>query len=286
LQTHNVQVDDVRLAVYEWGNPGGQQVILAHATGFHGRCWDKIVQRLPNDWHIYAMDARGHGQSENTDPVTWGRRGEDLMGVLEHFDIRDAIGVGHSMGGHCMAHACARHPERFKRLVLIDPVIFERDRYENPVEFFSSLDDHPISRRKSHFESWQAFFDRLKDRHPYSLWQKEILEDYCRYGVVPAADGSGVELACPGRVEAAVYMGNFDTNLYPLLPEIKQPVQVLRAPGSDAQSPEMDFAASPTWAGLAEVFLNGEDCYEPELTHFMPMQDPDKIARYIRGRDS
>ena len=82
-----------------------------------------------------------------------------------------------------------------------------------------------------------------------------------------------------------VQVGNFDTNLYPLLPTIKQPVQVLRAPGSDAKTPEMDFAASPTWAGLADVFPNGEDCFEPELTHFMPMQDPDKIAQYIKGTD-
>lgn len=285
MKTHEVIVDGVRLVAYEWGTPGGQQVVLAHATGFHGRCWDRIIERLPSGWHVFAYDARGHGRSEKTAPVTWGRFGEDLAGMLAAFDIRDAIGVGHSMGGHCMVYACASNPERFKRLVLIDPVIFAREKYQDPPVAFTSLDDHPISRRRDRFDSWQAFYERLQDRHPYSLWQKDILEDYCQYGVLPAANGDGVELACPGRVEASVYMGNYDTDPYPLIPQITQPVQILRAPGSDQDIPEMDFAASPTWPGLAELFVNGQDCYESELTHFMPMQDPDRITQYIIGEE-
>ena len=57
-----IQFADVDLCVFEWGQPGGQQVLLAHATGFHARCWDQIVAKLPADWHIFALDMRGHGR--------------------------------------------------------------------------------------------------------------------------------------------------------------------------------------------------------------------------------
>ncbi|NKC01409.1 MAG: alpha/beta fold hydrolase [Pseudomonadales bacterium] len=285
MKTHDLTIDGVSLVAYEWGQPGGQQVVLAHATGFHGRCWDKVVDSLPNDWHVFALDARGHGLSEKTEPVTWGRFAHDLVGVLDELQVRDAIGVGHSMGGHCMAHACALRPEFFVRLVLVDPVIFPAESYTKPPGTFMSLDEHPVARRKGEFASWQAFRDRLKDRHPYTLWLPDVLDDYCRYGVVPDPDGEGVKLACPGRVEASVYMGNFDTDIYPLLGKIEQPVQILRAPGGTQAAPEMDFAASPTWPDLAAAFLNAEDCYQADLTHFMPMQDPQRIAKYIRGEE-
>lgn len=283
MKTHDLVIDGVSLVAYEWGQPGGQQVVLAHATGFHGRCWDKIVELLPADWHVFALDARGHGRSEKTEPVSWGRFAHDLIGALEALGARDAVGVGHSMGGHSVAHACALRPEFFARLVLIDPVIFPAESYTRSSGPFGSPDEHPVARRKGEFASWQAFRDRLKDRHPYSLWQPRILDDYCRYGVVPNRGGKGVKLACPGRVEASVYMGNFDTDIYPLLGKIEQPVQILRAPGGDFEAPEMDFAASPTWPDLWTVFPHGEDCYQADLTHFMPMQDPKRISKYIIG---
>jgi hypothetical protein len=43
----------------------------------------------------------------------------------------------------------------------------------------------------------------------------------------------------------------------------------------------MDFASSPTWHGVAAAFPDGRDVYLPELTHFIPMQDPELTARFI-----
>ena len=95
-----IRFPDVDLCVFEWGKPGGQQVLLVHATGFHARCWDQVVAKLPRDWHIYAVDMRGHGRSSNSEPFTWAQFGDDLIRVSQALELKDAIGVGHSMGGH------------------------------------------------------------------------------------------------------------------------------------------------------------------------------------------
>ena len=43
---HFVPEGQLKLAVWEW--PGDSPTLLfAHATGFHGRCWDHIVQHFP-----------------------------------------------------------------------------------------------------------------------------------------------------------------------------------------------------------------------------------------------
>jgi len=286
FRQHMLRVDDgAEVCVFESGEAGAQQVLLAHAAGFHARCWDKVTALLPQDWHVLALDIRGHGRSDKQPPYIWDRFATDILSVAEHFELSDAIGVGHSLGGHCVTHVCARAPEMFARLLLIDPVIFPPEMYgETREPLFASVEDHPVARRRGHFDSWQAMYERFEDRPPYSLWRPDILEDYCRYGVLPARHGDGVELACPPAVEAAVYMSNFDTDIYPLLGNIQQPVTILRARPRAEDATEMDFATSPTWPELASAFPHAQDVPLPELTHFIPMQEPELVADFIQNR--
>jgi pimeloyl-ACP methyl ester carboxylesterase len=125
-------------------------------------------------------------------------------------------------------------------------------------------------------------YERFVDRQPFSSWRREILEDYCRYGVLPAADGEGYDLACPPVVEASVYLGNTATDVYSVIPEVRIPVLVMRGKQRDLSERDlMDFSLSPTWEHLAEQFPDGRDLYLPHLTHFIPMQDPALVARLI-----
>jgi hypothetical protein len=143
-------------------------------------------------------------------------------------------------------------------------------------------EDHPVARRRNQWASWQEMYQRFADRLPFSLWRPEVLEDYCRYGVRPRADGSGYELACPPLVEASVYLGNTRTDIHHLIPGLNLPVVVLRARSRDPDdAPDLDFSKSPTWPGLADEFPHGRDVYLPELTHFIPMQAPQLVARFI-----
>lgn len=279
---HTLSFPDVNLCVFEWGKPGGQQVLLVHATGFHARCWDQVVAKLPQDWHVYAVDMRGHGRSDNAEPFTWEQYGEDLSRVCEALKLADAIGVGHSMGGHCVTHVAGHNSRYFKHLVLVDPVIFAPDLYqERDHQQYESVHDHPVARRRGHFATVEAMRERYEDRMPYKIWQRDVFEDYCQFGLLPAAAGDGFDLACPGYVEASIYMGNFDADLYQLLPEIHIPAVVLRANPRDPDSVGMDFSASPTWPELAAQFPRGQDVHLPELTHFIPMQDPQLVADFI-----
>src|SRR5690242_19823343 len=86
----------IELAVWEW--PGDDPpLVFAHATGFHGRCWDQLIQMFP-ERHCLAIDARGHGRSgKPAPPYRWRAFGRDLVQVAGAFEIEGAIGIGHSM---------------------------------------------------------------------------------------------------------------------------------------------------------------------------------------------
>ncbi len=285
-----VRVNGTDICWFEWGakSPGEETVLLIHATGFHARCWDRVVSYLDGK-HVIAVDQRGHGRSDNTPPITWNRFGDDAIDLVRSLNLDNIVGVGHSMGGHCIIQAAHAEPDRFTRLVLVDPVVMAPEFYQTQKPEHSTwLDEngvHPVARRKNNFADADAMFANFQGRGSYGLWREDVLRDYCQYGLLPDPDGPGCVLACPPDVEAAVYMGSASENLYDRVGEIKIPVKILRAKERDATRQEMDFSASPTWSGLADCFPDGRDVYLPELTHFIPMQEPEMVARHILSQE-
>lgn len=285
----HIHVNGVELVYFEWGERGdGGTIVMAHATGFHARVWDRTIAALPGSPHVIAYDQRGHGRSQKLGPYSWDVFGQDLFDLLEALDLEDVVGVGHSMGGCAMLRAASTAPARFERLVLVDPVILDPVIFEAWGETLGAVrpEDHPVARRKGHWRSWREMFERFEHRHPYSLWQREVLEDYARYGVLEDPAGTGYVMACPPVVEASVYTAQGGRDVYPMIAGIDLPVTVLR--GRQRQGERdggtMDFAASPTWPALASQFARGRDVHLPELTHFIPMEAPELTADYVCGR--
>ncbi len=278
-----LQLPEVTLSYFEWGNAADPTLLLVHATGFHARCWDQVVARLPKGVQVVALDMRGHGRSDKLPPYNWDTFGQDLVAFADALQMVDVVGVGHSMGGHCVAQLAAERPHVFRELLLLDPVIFERSAYSSDkYRGYENAADHPVAGRREVWDSWQAMHESLQGKGSFGLWDAQVFEDYCRYGVLPNADG-GVNLACPALVEASIYLGNTQTDLHKAIPSIKIPVTVLRAPPRDPDAPpEMDFSKSPTVPELASYFPQGTDVLLPELTHFIPMQAPELVAGYIR----
>ena len=266
------------ICYFEWGKAGdGPSILLLHATGFHARCWDQVVAAFPDGSHVIAVDQLGHGRSAAPIITDWADVGGATAELVQSLGIRFTVGAGHSMGGHCLVQVAASHPDLLERLVLIDPVIMERQAYQNPSDFSATYE--MVAKRRNSWAGPDAMFERFRDRHPYKLWDPAVLKDYCDYGLLP--DGQGdYRLACPPQTEASVYATSTTVDPWPLIDTIKQPVTVLRAPQIQREG-AFDFAGSPTPPGLADDFAHGTDIYLPDLTHFMPMQDPKRIAELI-----
>ena len=281
MKEGRVAVRGIELAYFEWGARSGPTVLMLHATGFHARCWDGVIRKLGASTHVIAVDQRGHGRSTKAPPYDWSEFGADTAALVEALDLDDIVGVGHSMGGHAAVQAAGDHADRFRALLLVDPVIPDPGAYARPALFPSAI-DHPVSRRRNRWTSPEEMFERFKNRHPFSVWIPDILMDYCRFGIVP--EGDGFVLGCPPEVEAAIYTGSAGRDIRETITKMARPVAVLRAkrPSPDRHTGAMDFARSPTWPGLAAAFPNGRDIHHPELTHFMPMQAPELVARHIR----
>lgn len=283
-EVSSLVVNGVRLRLHEWHSEARSQkdsILLLHATGFHGRCWDQVVANLKGH-HVLALDMRGHGQSENTGPYTWEQFHHDVEGVIDALSLTNLIGVGHSMGGWCATLAGVTRPDAFQRLILLDPVILTPGQYANMNRHTKfSLDTHPIAKRRNQWQSWQEMHEHFQGRMPFRKWAPGVLASYCRHALTPDPEKKGYTLACPPRVEASIYMQSGSHSIHDQIGDIKIPVSVIRASPRTETQEVMDFSGSPTWPALADQFPEGRDILLSEFTHFMPMEAPELIANYI-----
>jgi pimeloyl-ACP methyl ester carboxylesterase len=276
-----LDIGGVELAVVEWEGTG-DPILLLHATGFHSRCWNQVIKCLPGR-HIYAVDLRFHGTSGDSGEPDWRVMADDIRLLIEKLNLSRLVGVGHSLGGHLITRAATQAPERFKHLVLIDPVIMSPDRCAQiqSASLGFKAQDHPVSRRKNNWRDAQEMYERFKGRAPFDTWQPAVLRDYCDYALRPADEDALRQLACDPINEAGIYLNHKgNEGIYAQLPKIKTPVTLLRAPPGDDALP--NHSNSPTWPGLAAALPNCQEVYLPNLNHFIPMQDPALVARYIQ----
>jgi pimeloyl-ACP methyl ester carboxylesterase len=102
----------------------GPPVLFAHGVTLSSRVFAKQFDSFPAaGFRAVAFDARGHGESQMGESGhSIENLGEDIRSVIEALDLRDAILVGHSMGGMGVQSFLVHHPdvaaERVKGIVL------------------------------------------------------------------------------------------------------------------------------------------------------------------------
>lgn len=85
------------------------------------RIWEAQATVLGKRFNLLRYDQRGHGRSDpGEEPVGFDGFGRDLLCLMNHYDIAEAIAVGLSMGVPTVLSAYDRAPERFTALVLVD----------------------------------------------------------------------------------------------------------------------------------------------------------------------
>jgi pimeloyl-ACP methyl ester carboxylesterase len=116
----SVPVSGGKLAVAAW--PGMGPVVLAvHGITSNALCWQFVADELGGVVRLVAPDLRGRGFSRAVPgPYGLAAHVRDLIEVLDALRCRRAIALGHSMGAYAAALLAAGHPDRIKRLVLVD----------------------------------------------------------------------------------------------------------------------------------------------------------------------
>jgi pimeloyl-ACP methyl ester carboxylesterase len=264
----DLHTNGVRLHYLDWGGNGGP-IVLLHATGFLGRIYKPIIEELKRIGHVYTYDQRGHGDSGTpVDGVySWDHTVNDLKGFLETMGLSGVRGIGHSAGGTAIGVLSGMHPELISRAVLMEPVLFDETVTVGSPD---DLRERTLKRKRS-FDSLEAMFTNFASKPPYDTWRKAILHDYCVYGTRPTVAGRR-KLKCDPLVEAQFYGAAREFDGLERLLRSEQPLLVMIGERSD--SPAIQVADK-----ISKGLKRGRVVKFPDNSHFLPMEDPDTVAR-------
>ena len=108
--------------VYEMTGEG-PAVVLIHGFGLDMRMWDPQARPLAARFRVVRYDCRGFGASGPFDPAVPYTHAGDLVALLDHLDIGDAVLAGLSFGGRVALQTALAAPDRVCGLALLDAVL-------------------------------------------------------------------------------------------------------------------------------------------------------------------
>lgn len=116
---HYAQVGPYRVHYYEGGE--GPPLVFVHGLGAESLNWVPAMLDFRHQFHVYAIDLLGHGDTEKPDiAYTIEQQSEMLRQFFDTKNITSADLVGVSMGGWVSLKLAIEHPEVVHRLVVAD----------------------------------------------------------------------------------------------------------------------------------------------------------------------
>ncbi|MHB8381205.1 MAG: alpha/beta fold hydrolase [Candidatus Binataceae bacterium] len=160
-------------------------MLFLHGGSAHAHWWDFVAPAFCDDFHVLALDQRGHGHSEW--PADWAYSSEhyrsDLEHVIDSWGLGAPILIGHSMGAHNVLVYAAQSSEKLRAMVAIDT---PADYSERAVAFLRTFADKPPRR----FASLEEAVRNFKVLPRETLAGPEILQHIARYTYKQLADGA------------------------------------------------------------------------------------------------
>jgi pimeloyl-ACP methyl ester carboxylesterase len=219
-----VAVGSVSLAVAEWPGPAkGPTIVCVHGLTANHTCWASVADVLSPAHRLIAYDLRGRGESDKPDKgYSLAIHNEDLEGLLDHFGLKKAVLIGHSLGAHIALRFAATRPQRVAKLVLVDGGLDVRH------EVVESLRP-AINRLGAEFPSLDMFMGFVRALPMFEGRWNDYLERYFRYDVeeLPA----GTVRAKAARLAIEEEIANLERErLWVYHHQIKAPTLIFRAP--------------------------------------------------------
>lgn len=108
---------DIRHFYLEKGT--GRPLILLHGNGASSDYFSGQIDAFTGQYHVYAIDTRGHGRTPRGDmPFTIRQFADDLLWFMDERQIKKAHLLGFSDGANIAMVFAIRYPERVDRLIL------------------------------------------------------------------------------------------------------------------------------------------------------------------------
>jgi pimeloyl-ACP methyl ester carboxylesterase len=262
----------------------GTPIHFSHANGYPPACYQPLISLLSKNFHVISMLQRPLWKNSDPSEINdWHPFTNDLFNFLDQQSLHLPIAIGHSMGGILSLRAAILEPDRFKALVLIDPVLF------SPLHIIGrrliwSMDliyrFHPLIKatryRRRKFADLESIYKGFRRKTIFRYMDDDSLWAYIKGITAPDPVEGGYKLFFSPEWEMRIYATGIwnDLDLWKNISKIKIPLLVIRGE-------ETDTFLAPA-ANLLKKRLPACKIVTIEnTTHLVPLETPGKVNKII-----
>ena len=112
----NIEVNDIDIYYEVYGE--GKPIILLHGNSETHEIFDRLIERLKNNYKVYAIDSRCHGKSEKTEEISYDLMAVDMIEFIKKLKIDKPIVYGFSDGGIIGLLVAIKQPKLLSKLII------------------------------------------------------------------------------------------------------------------------------------------------------------------------
>lgn len=98
----------------------GEPLILLHGLFGMGDNLSMIAKPLSEYFQVFRLDLRNHGRSTRATSMSFTEMADDVLAVMDHYQLTAAHLLGHSLGGKVAMQVALQQPARVKKLIVAD----------------------------------------------------------------------------------------------------------------------------------------------------------------------
>ena len=152
-EDHYVDSSGVKIHCVSKGE--GPLVVLIHGFPDFWYTWRNQIPAIAQEHQVVAVDLRGYNLSDQPEGLAsyaMPKLVGDIKAVVEHFDRKNAVIVGHDWGGMIAWTFAMQYPQMTERLVILNlphPAGLMRELAENPKQVAASQYARDFQRPKA-----------------------------------------------------------------------------------------------------------------------------------------
>jgi non-heme chloroperoxidase len=138
LETKYLDLPDIRIAYTEYGE--GPILILLHGNSENKGIFRKYQTVYFKEYHTYALDSRGHGQSISNDTgYSIKQYSKDVTAFSNALNLTNTFLIGYSDGGNISLFLAKDAPEKFNKIVAISPNYLVSGTTDKTLKLFRNI---------------------------------------------------------------------------------------------------------------------------------------------------
>lgn len=183
-----------------------KQIQFSHANGFPAKTYSYLFGLLA-DVDVHYVNCMGHGDFPLNGDLN--HFADELIHTLEQRGGGPVCGVGHSSGAVATLFAAVRRPDLFKRVILLDPVLFSyfKRRGIALMKMLGRGDDIGPTRkamtRRTDFPDRETARTYFKGKAFFRRFHPRCFDDYVNHGLKEG--GQGMTLTFSAETEVGVF---------------------------------------------------------------------------------